>query len=310
MSDIESSGEQAAPDSDAPINSNIDAQLQSSDFKIVWKGSPNFWSGRDKAAPIAICNHIMDGTMESTDGWFKNRRSDVSSHFGVARDGRIWQWVKVEDTAWANGILQNPDTSIGWLADCVRNKANPNNFTVSIEHEGRSGVPFTEVQYKATLWLQTYLCRTYKIAADTQHIIGHYQITARDRANCPGSAFPWARLRSDLTNALSTGTDTGTGSGSGNSGSRWTDGVPGVVLRDLGSGTVNSNNSYVRSRPSLSGQPNNLLRTLSRGTTLSFSGYTDAGSSFKGSTRWYLISDSQGGGWIHSVMINLAKKLS
>ncbi|HEX2913988.1 MAG TPA: peptidoglycan recognition family protein [Chloroflexia bacterium] len=267
-------------------------------YKIVWMGSPNFWNGRDGQAVVAICDHIMEGTMESSNGWFKNRRSDASAHFGVGRDGRIWQWVKVEDAAWTNGIMESPDMSIPWLAECARRNINPNNRTIGIEHEGNTGNPFPEEQYKATLWLHRYLCSTYNISTDRQHIVGHYQITAHSRARCPGTGFPWQRLMQDLASSIPQGQP-------GNGGSNnWTDGVSGLVKSNFGPGTVNSNNAYVRTKPSLSGQDGTLVRVLPKGKTLRFSGYTDAGPAFRGGSRWYLISDADGGGWIHSSMIS------
>jgi N-acetyl-anhydromuramyl-L-alanine amidase AmpD len=269
---------------------------------IEWKGSPNFWSGRNGQTATAICDHIMEGTMDATNSWFKNLRSEASSHFGVAKDGRIWQWVKVEDTAWGNGILQSPDMSVPWLAECARQDINPNYRTISIEHEGSSGDTFTESQYQATLWLHRYLCALYSIPADRQHIVGHYQVMSRDRANCPGPSFPWQRLMTDLAQTAGL---SGSGSSGSASSARWTDGVSGVVLAEFGPGVVNSNNSFVRKRPSLSSQNGTLLRTFNKGKTLRFSGYTDAGPAFQGQPRWYLISDNDGGGWIHSRMITL-----
>src|SRR4051794_33839670 len=134
--------------------------------RIAWKGSPNHWVGRDNNTVVAIVNHIMQGTMESTNGWFKNRRSDVSAHFGVAKDGRIWQWVRVPDAAWGNGIPESPDLSLDWLADGLKRKINPNNLTVSIEHEGNTGDTFTEEQFQSSLWLHKYLITTYRIVPD------------------------------------------------------------------------------------------------------------------------------------------------
>ncbi len=276
---------------------------QTLDFHIEWKGSPNFWSGRNGQQAIAICDHIMEGSMAASNDWFKNRRADASSHFGVARDGRIWQWVKVEDTAWANGPMQQPDLSIGWLADCFKNEINPNHRTISIEHEGHSGEAFTEKQYQATLWLHRYLCGLYNIQAERQFIIGHYQIMAHDRAHCPGPAFPWARLMSDLSHTTNpftppvASTDIPT--------SKWAQGVTGVIMVEFGPAIVLSNNTYVRKRPSLLNQNGSLLRTLSRGKILRFSGYTDAGPAFQSKLRWYLIVETDGGGWVHSSMVAL-----
>lgn len=169
-------------------------------YSIEWKGTNgnNFWQGRGSEKPLAIVDHIMEGSMSSSWGWFSNPAANASSHYGVAKDGRIWQFVKVEDTAWTNGVLQSPDVSLPWLAECVVQDINPNRRTISIEHEGYTGQPFPEAQYQATLWLHRYLCKTYHIPPDRKHIIGHYQITAKDRANCPGATFPWQRLMSDL----------------------------------------------------------------------------------------------------------------
>ena len=283
--------------------------------RITWKGSPNHWVGRDNNTVVAICDHIMQGTMESTNGWFKNRRSEVSSHFGVAKDGRIWQWVRVPDAAWGNGIPESPDTSLDWLVDGLKSKVNPNNLTVSIEHEGNNGDTFTEEQFQSSLWLHKYLINTYKIIPDRKHIIGHYQITAHSRANCPGKGFPWQRLMNELsglpdpTPELQPPVNTPiipshTTPANSLVDMKWIQGVSGVIITDLGTRTVNTNHAYVRTKPSLSGTDGTLLRVLAKGKTLRFSGYTDAGPAFKGGMRWLLISDLDSGGWLHGSMVS------
>lgn len=175
---------------------------------IEWRapGSPNFFPDRQGLGqPVAIVDHIMSGTMESSDNWFKNPASQVSAHYGVARDGRIWQWVRLTDGSWANGIVQNPDMSVPFIADCVSKGINPNDVSISIEHEGMTGDPMPEAQYQATLWLHRYIIKLYPaIKPDREHLVGHYQLTARDRANCPGTGFPWSRLIKDLNASDST----------------------------------------------------------------------------------------------------------
>lgn len=167
---------------------------------IIWVGSPNYYNGRSGQQVVAIVDHIMVGTMESTRGWFNNPASQVSSTFGVAKDGRIHQYVALEDAAWANGITEAVDVSIDWLVNAVRTRINPNNLTVSIEHEGNSGDVMPEAQYQATLALHKWLISLYPaIKVDRQHIIGHYQIMSRTKANCPGKGFPWSRLINDLS---------------------------------------------------------------------------------------------------------------
>ena len=43
------------------------------------------------------------------------------------------------DAAWANGTVNKPDTSLPWMQKAVNEHINPNNLTVSIEHEGKTG---------------------------------------------------------------------------------------------------------------------------------------------------------------------------
>jgi len=171
---------------------------------IKWVGSPNHYNGRGGKSVIAIVDHIMQGTMASTRGWFNNQASQVSSTFGVGKDGSIEQYVDLANAAWANGIAENIDTSIPWLVDAVRNNINENNLTVSIEHEGNTGDVMPEAQYQSTLALHRWLISLYNIPVDRKHIIGHYQISGHIKANCPGTGFPWSRLMADLTNGGAT----------------------------------------------------------------------------------------------------------
>jgi N-acetyl-anhydromuramyl-L-alanine amidase AmpD len=177
---------------------------------IKWVGSPNHWTGRDNNPVIAIVDHIMQGTMGSTRGWFNNPASQVSSTFGVGKDGSIEQYVALTDAAWANGIAENIDVSIPWLANAISNKVNENNLTVSIEHEGNTGDVMPEAQYQATLALHRWLISQYNIQVDRKHILGHYQISGHIKANCPGTGFPWSRLMADLSNATVLTTDSHT----------------------------------------------------------------------------------------------------
>lgn len=164
----------------------------------------NYWPGRDGQTAVAIADHIMEGSIESTWGWFKNPASEVSSHFGIAKDGRIWQFVDVANTAWTNGNLEpGLDLTAPWLSECwadgVKSKQiNPNKRTISIEHEGHTGDVMPSKQYYTTLELHKFLIAQYKIVPDRKHIVGHYQISPKSKPNCPGVGFPWSQLMADL----------------------------------------------------------------------------------------------------------------
>ncbi len=268
------------------------------DFQIIWRGSPNYWAGRNGNKITGICDHIMQSSIESADGWFRNSSAEASAHFGVARDGRIYQWVRLENSAWTNGIVNRPDMNVSWLVDAIRRGINPNTLTIGIEHEGVSGQSFTETQYQATLWLHRRLIQQYGIQPTRQYLIGHSQIDGVNRAYCPGSAFPWSRLLGDLQSSQTVAPAPIAPT------PVITDSVPGLINSTFGPGTVNTNNAYVRSYPGF-GAGVQVLRKLPAGTMLNFVGYTDQGADFKGNTRWYLIDDVRDkGGWIHALMIS------
>ncbi|TGE31341.1 N-acetylmuramoyl-L-alanine amidase [Desulfosporosinus sp. Sb-LF] len=158
---------------------------------IIWKGSPNFSSPKGYKI-LAIVDHIMSGTLAGTDSWFANPASKVSSHFGVGKNGEIHQYVNLENPAWANGGVNNPSWTL--LIPGV----NPNYYTASIEHEGNSWDVMPEAQYQATLALHRWLIETLSIPVTRDNIIGHYRIDSINKANCPGTGFPWERLFDDL----------------------------------------------------------------------------------------------------------------
>ena len=79
-------------------------------------------------------------------------------------DGRVVQWVKDEDTAYANGDLIS------------------NQECLTIEHEdnGYSGDSVrTEALYVASSALIAFKCRQYGIPLDREHITKHSEELAR-----------------------------------------------------------------------------------------------------------------------------------
>ena len=158
---------------------------------IKWIGSPNHSSSSRKQKTIAIVNHIMQGTLIGTDSWFRNPASQASSHFGVGKNGEIHQYVSLDNPAWANGAVNEPD----WP---LLTGINPNYYTVSIEHEGYTGDVMTEEQYQATLSLHRWLIALLGLPVTRDNIIGHYRIDSANKARCPGAGFPWDKLFKDL----------------------------------------------------------------------------------------------------------------
>jgi hypothetical protein len=122
-----------------------------------------------------IVVHIMQGSLVGCDSWFHNPASQVSAHFGVGKQGEVYQWVDTDETAWAEAAY--------------------NQTSISIEHEGMTGETLTPSQLKASIALQEWILDTYpRIPAaftmDPAHegIIGHGQlgVLGGNHPQCPG----------------------------------------------------------------------------------------------------------------------------
>jgi N-acetylmuramoyl-L-alanine amidase len=143
--------------------------------------SPNFWPGRVHGEPIAVVIHTMAGTMAGCTAWFQNPASQVSAHFGVDLRGEMVRYVRRDDTAWANGLLEPGNR---WPGPAI----NPNWLTVSIETEDL-GNPDQAVPWEQYRSVRT-LVRTMRAAFPTvKYVMGHEAITPRSRPNCPGKRW-------------------------------------------------------------------------------------------------------------------------
>jgi len=146
----------------------------------IWKGSPNFFSGRAGYKPEAIVIHIMAGTLVGTDSWFNTPSSQVSAHYGIGKNGEVHQYVKDADRAWHAGRVQNPTAKLV----IARPGVNPNNYTIGIEHEGGPTDAWTPEMKQASAALIRELCATHGIPVDREHIFGHYEVFS-GKPDCP-----------------------------------------------------------------------------------------------------------------------------
>lgn len=160
------------------------------------RASPNI--SDDRLLPIkAVVLHIAQGGAVGSLDWLTNPKSQVSSHFFITKAGEIVQLVPLDKTAWANGLRwagqwltpSGKPVKPRWTG-LIAGK-NPNRYTISIEHEGKTGEPLTtamaEAQNKLLIWLAGQCgWPTYAVG---QNLIGHGDINPIDRPFCPGTAF-------------------------------------------------------------------------------------------------------------------------
>lgn len=151
----------------------------------------NFTKGRQGQKPRAIVLHLMDGTLNGTDAWFRNKDAQASTHYGVGKKGEIYQWVNESDTAWGNGRVYKPTWRL------VDAKMNPNLYTISIEHEGVTGHIWTPEQYAADVELIKDIAARWNIPLDRDHIIIHSEIYGL-KPSCTGNGLDLKKLMESL----------------------------------------------------------------------------------------------------------------
>ena len=120
-----------------------------------------------------IVIHVTEGAFWGSVRWLQSPRAHASSHYIVARNGRIMQLVHLSDIAWHAG---------NWTT---------NQQSVGIEHEGYTYGPvgFTDAQYHSSARLAAWIARRSLMPIDRKHVIGHAKVP--DRAGgCGGSRGP------------------------------------------------------------------------------------------------------------------------
>lgn len=143
----------------------------------------NHGKGRGGRQIDAVVIHVVagrTGSMTAMREWFKNPASNVSAHYGISRSGGIEQYVREEDTAWANGRVLRPRAALV----LERPGVNPNLYTVSVEHEGLGDADLTDLQREASAWLVADVARRNDFPISRRHVLRHDEIYAAK--SCPG----------------------------------------------------------------------------------------------------------------------------
>ena len=148
-------------------------------MNIILKPVPNFKKGRESFRPEIIVIHIGEGSAKQIYQTFQTQ--EKSSHYLICKNREVWQFVKEEDTAWANGNKVNPTAK----HILERPEINPNVYSLSIENEGFTGDTIYESQYIDNADLVLELCEKWKIPLDENHVIAHNKIRADKRCPLP-----------------------------------------------------------------------------------------------------------------------------
>lgn len=161
---------------------------------IIWKGSPNHYTGRQGYGVTHITLHIMVGYLAGTDSTFANSDSQSSAHYGIGSTGEIHQYVSERDGSYSDA---------NYMSNCS---------TISIEHEGgmSDGAVCTQACIDASARLCADIARRYgwkKLWHDglKGNVWLHREIPGTDHAACPDLApngLPYQQVIDKANNLL------------------------------------------------------------------------------------------------------------
>lgn len=144
----------------------------------AWVPSPNF---NDRRPAYVILHHTTNDTAERALNTLTDPLREVSAHYLVGRDGRIYQLVDERRRAWHAGASR-------WGSD-----ADLNSSSIGIELDNNGREPFPDAQIEALLVLLDDLKTRYRIPAE--NFLGHADV-APGRKVDPSAWFPWRQLAS------------------------------------------------------------------------------------------------------------------
>ena len=142
----------------------------------AWVGTVNF---NLRKPNYVIIHHTAQKSVEETLKTFTLSKTQVSAHYLIGKDGKIYQLLNDYFRAWHAGVARWGNNS----------DINSNAIGIELDNDGL-GV-FSEAQINSLLVLLSQLKKNYNIPA--ANFIGHADI-APSRKVDPNFTFPWRRL--------------------------------------------------------------------------------------------------------------------
>jgi len=160
---------------------------------VIDRPSPNFNSRRGTRIDVIVLHHTGSNNGRADLAWLRDKNSEVSAHYLVDRDGRIYQLVADADRAWHAGkcALRGRETDM-----------NSRALGIELVNDGTGRTPYTEQQYQALEALVSYLATTYGVPLE--NLVGHKDVAIPPgRKNDPSPNFDFDRIRRAVARAVS-----------------------------------------------------------------------------------------------------------
>ncbi|KPD12262.1 N-acetylmuramoyl-L-alanine amidase [Phaeobacter sp. 11ANDIMAR09] len=149
-------------------------------FEPIWHPSPNQGARRDGLRPsLVVLHYTAMANAEAALTRLCDAEAEVSAHYLIGRDGRLWQMVAESQRAWHAGAGE-------WAG-----LEDINSRSIGIELDNTGGHPFSEAQMAVLEVLLGQILKRWSIPPEG--VIAHSDM-APGRKSDPGARFDWARL--------------------------------------------------------------------------------------------------------------------
>jgi len=165
-------------------------------FEIIKdQKSTNFGKGGNKNYKIEVNFVIVHYTAGTEIGdlptLLGKTSKEVSAHYYVTKDGRIYELVAPPKRAWHAGVSK-------WEHNGrVYNSLNEWSIGIELENLNGNDNQYPKVQIEALVFLAKYLQNIYPILMDPLRWIGHEDICPGRKFD-PGKLFPWTSFRNSI----------------------------------------------------------------------------------------------------------------
>ncbi len=159
---------------------------------VISAPSPNQNSRNGTDIDTIVLHHTASNNGKGDLAHMRNPGSEVSAHYMVDRDGKIYQLVDDQKRAWHAGA--------GGLPGQAASDVNGRSIGIEIVNDGSGKTAFTEAQYRALEQLVPHLAQKYNVP--DKNLLGHRDVARpRGRKNDPAANFDWGRIRGAVDQA-------------------------------------------------------------------------------------------------------------
>jgi N-acetylmuramoyl-L-alanine amidase len=146
---------------------------------VVEAPSPNHGPRRGPAPDMVVLHYTAMPTAEAALARLRDPAAEVSAHYLIAEDGRVWRLVAEDRRAWHAGVAV-------WGGE-----TDVNSRSIGVELANTGDAPFPEPQIAALERLLADIRARW--AVPPERVLGH-ECVAPDRKRDPGRRFDWRRL--------------------------------------------------------------------------------------------------------------------